>query len=598
MSFFKGTVVAVFAVIAYLFLTSSPAKERKNVIEGNPDYEYDYIVIGAGSAGSVVSSRLAEDSENKVLLLEAGGHYDEMEEFHIPLKFAKTLRTKHDWAYFVEPQTSSSLGLNGKRAYWPRGKVLGGTGMINAMQYTRGSPFDYDEWVAAGCTGWGYKDVLPYFMQSEDLQIDSLKNSPYHSTGGPIGISEGYVTDLSEKFMEAGQSLGYEITDYNGEDQRGFSTVQKFIRNGVRSSTGLDYVGKEKKNNLHVSLHSFVTKIDIQEKAAKGVYFIKNGRKLYAKARKEIVLSAGALSSPKILMLSGVGPKEQIKSFNIPIQADLPVGQNLQDHQVVFLLTNINRPLSITQSVEDSIWNKLNYAIRGQGPFATPGLDTSAFIHIDRSMEGRTHPDIQIIFWAKLLRDNIVNYNDKVAKEFFEHDPNQHGFTTVMCTARPFSKGVIKLKSADPFDDPLIDSQYYTDKRDIDAMIGGIRVWEKLMETPVMTQLGASVNRMKLSICSHLEFQSDAYWECFIRHLSVTEYHHSGTCKMGPAKDSRSVVDPQLRVIGIKNLRVVDASVFPNITSGNINAPTIMIAEKAADLIRGKDTVSHLRRKL
>ncbi|XP_052774339.1 glucose dehydrogenase [FAD, quinone]-like [Mya arenaria] len=597
MAYLQVVAVAVVAVIAYMFMTSSQVKERKNVIDGNPDSEYDYIVIGAGSAGSVVSSRLAEDSGNKVLLLEAGGHFDESEEFQIPLKWPKAMRTKHDWAYFTEPQKSSSLGLNGTRGYWPRGKVLGGSSIMNCMQYTRGSPFDYDEWAAAGCTGWGYKDVLPYFMKSEDLQIDSLKKSPYHSTGGPIGISHSYVTDLNEKVLEAGKSLGYEITDYNGEDQRGFSIIQKFIRNGVRSSTGLEYIGKEKKKNLHVSLHSFVTKIDIQGKAAKGVCFIKNGRKLYAKARKEIVLSAGAVSSPKMLMLSGVGPKEQLKSFNIPVQADLPVGQNLQDHQMLFLFTNINKPLSITQSVEDSTWNKINYAIRGQGPLAMAGLDTSAFLHVDRSMEGRTYPDIQVIFWAYLFRDNIFNYNDKVAKEFLEHDPNQHGFTTDICTTRPFSKGQIKLKSSDPFDDPVIDSQYYTDKRDIDVMIGGIRVWEKLMETPVMAQLGASVNRMKLSMCSHLEFRSDAYWECIIRHLSVTEYHHSGTCKMGPADDPRSVVDPQLRVIGIRNLRVADASIFPNVTSGNINAPTIMIGEKAADLIRGKDTVSHLRRK-
>ncbi|XP_052257333.1 glucose dehydrogenase [FAD, quinone]-like [Dreissena polymorpha] len=352
--------------------------------------------------------------------------------------------------------------------------------------------------------------------------------------------------------------------------------------------------------NLHVSLQSFATKVQIDEsdKTAKGVYYIKDGRKHYVKARREIILSGGTINTPQLLLLSGIGPSSHLKEKNIPVIADLPVGQNLQDHLYIPLLSHINQSLSITRDGVESYWMKLLYALLGKGIYSTSSLDTSAFLHLEKANVGKRYPDIQMIFFATLFSVNVLNYEGHIASALLNSDANQHGFTTALCLTRPFSRGQITLKSNDPFDHPTIDPKFLEDERDVKTLIGGIRIWEKLMETPDMKALGVDIDRMKMPFCSNHKFRSDEYWECLIRHIGITEYHHSGTCKMGPIDDPRTVVDPELRVKGIKSLRVADASVFPNVTSGNTNAPSIMVGEKAADLIRGKDTVSEFRRNI
>lgn len=576
-----------------------PNTSYSSIVTEEISDEYDYIVIGGGSAGSVVASRLSEDSDNSVLLLEAGAHFTGSPLTHIPFAWGPLEHTEYDWEFYTEEQTQCFKGMKGNKGYWPRGRVLGGTSILNGMQYTRGSKFDYDEWAADGCEGWSYKDVLPYFLKSEDIQIDQLKSSKYHSSGGPLAVSYSAPTELTDLFMKAGQELGYQITDYNGEDQEGFSVVQSTVRDGVRSSTSLEYLGKiGRRNNLDIAVEAYVSKINIEDGKAVGVFYIRNNKKQYVKAKKEVILSAGAINSPQLLMLSGIGPKEHLEELGIPVVKDLPVGKYLKDHQIMVLPSSINKPYGITKAQLISQWAQFQYDWFKSGPLANTGLDGSAFLHLDKTQRGKTYPDIQIIYFNFLLADNIYSFTDEVADEFLAKDDSLHGFSTVICTIHPYSTGILKLRSTDPFDPPLIDPQYYTDQRDIDIMTGGIRIWEKMTETNTFKDLGVDINQLKYKFCSEFEFRSDEYWECVIRHMSSTEYHHACTCRMGGDNDPLAVVDLQLRVKGIKGLRVVDASVFHNITSGNTNAPTIMIAEKASDMIRGKDTVSKYRKNL
>ena len=587
----QAVVVLIFALVLTFYTKTGPFK-RQPILTERLDEEYDYIVVGGGSAGSVVASRLSEDKGNKVLLLEAGSYWDENPWLHVPIKWLDLENTEYDWEYYSEPQNVSCLGMKDKRSFWPRGRVLGGCSMINAAMYTRGSRYEFDDWAASGCTGWSYKDVLPYFLKSEDIQIDELKSSKYHSTGGPLAVSGTKVTPLSDLYLKAGEEMGWKVNDYNGADQEGISRVQGTVRKGVRSSTGVEYLGNTAdRNNLHIVLRSHVSKVDIKKRRATGVYFIRDGRKYYVKAKKEVILSAGAIGSPQILMLSGIGPKKHLNELGIDVVADLPVGQNLKDHQMVFLFTRINSSYSITTSLQETLWSKLKYNVFGTGPRSIGGTEGTAFLYIDESRRGKHNAEIQWFLFSSFIQTNYYNFKDEVAKELLAPTAEEHGFNTAVVTTHPKSTGTIQLKSADPFDYPILDPQYLTDKRDINEFIAGIRMWENFMGTPTMKNLGVNIDQSKMSFCSQHEFRSDAYWECYTRHLAVTVYHHSCTCKMGAMNDPTAVVDPKLRVKEIKGLRVVDASIFPNVISGNTNAATIMVAEKAADLIRGIDSV-------
>lgn len=592
----SSLIVICTALLTYQVLNYSSIKREQMPTE-NVNKTYDYIVIGGGSAGSVVASRLAEDPGTSVLILESGAHFGDNPSFYKPPHWIDLLGSQFDWGYFTEPQENAFQGMKDNRGYWPRGRVFGGTGSINILQYTRGSSFDFDEWATNGCTGWSYKDVLPYFLKTEDMQIEEFKTSKYHNVGGELAVTGGDVGPLATVFRTAGQELGYKITDYNGEAQEGFSKIQFNIRNGVRSSSASEFF-KVKKNNIHISTESHVTKINIVKRKALGVYFVKEGRKRYVNATKEIILSAGSINTPQILMLSGMGPKNHLEKLGIPVVNDLPVGNNLQDHQQVCLCTTINKTYSLTPNVRNSFLNTVRYRLFGTGPQSIGGSDGSAFLHLDPSKQGQTYPDIQLVFYPSFIGKNIFNFKEHVAKEFLPSASDQHGFCVFTSLTHPRVRGTVKLKSADSFDYPLIDAQYLSDPKDVLDLIGGIRYWEQLMETSAFKELGVNISFMKKSFCSQHTFRSDKYWECFIRHTTYTQNHQTSTCKMGPIDREDTVVDVQLRVKGIDSLRVVDASVFPNITSGNTNAPTIMIAEKAADIIRGKLTVNHLKKSL
>ena len=590
--------VAIATVVSYL-IGVGPFSKMTSIVTENLDEEYDYIVVGGGAAGSVLASRLSEEKDNKVLLLEAGGHYDAEPAFRTPHNFFSLLQTEYDWGYYTVPQEISNFGMKDHRAYWPRGRVLGGSATINGAQYTRGSRHDFDEWAKAGCDGWSYKDVLPYFLKSEDIQIDELKESKYHSSGGPIAVSGGGATPLTDLFMQAGEELGYKITDYNGEDQEGFSRMQLTIRNGIRSNVGVEYLQHTAdRDNLHIGINSIVTKIQIENKSATGVYVIREGRKSLINARKEVILSAGAINSPQILMLSGIGPSEHLAELGIETVSDLPVGQNLQDHQVFFMNSVINASISITDEVKNSIWSKLKFYLFGKGPLTVSSVGGSAFLYLDESNRGKRSVELQLGFFTSLVDANKFNIKDELVDEYMTFEDNIHGITTCLANTRPRFRGELKLKSNDPFDHPSINPRYFSNKMDMFDLIRGVRLWEKIMQTPAFQSLGVKFEDTKISSCSQHLFRTDAYWDCFIRHIATTCYHPCCTVKMGAISNPSAVVDPQLRVKGVKGLRVVDTSVFPNVTAGNTQAPTVMVAEKAADMIRGIDSVSDFRRKL
>lgn len=590
---------AVTFILAFLihYYTRDLLSTRQHMGTGHIHDEYDYVVVGGGSAGSIVATRLSEDKETKVLLLEAGGHFDESPMMLIPLLWPTSLGTEHDWNYVTAPQKHSFWGLNENKTFWHGGRVLGGSGMLNLLMWVRGSVHDFDEWANNGCKGWSYADVLPYFLKSENMLVDDLMSSKYHTSGGPITVSESKVTPLSDLYMKAGKELGYKMSDYNGKEQEGFSRMQTNVRDGVRSSSGAEYLARATgRNNLHIALKSYVTKIKIETMKATGVYVIRNGRKQLIKVRKEIIVSAGAINTPKLLMLSGIGPKQHLEELGIKAVKDLPVGQNLQDHVMLNMYTGINSSLSLTAKRVHSLWSAINYKLFGKGPLSIGGGEAVAFLYSQEAMRTKTYADIQLIFYSNFLHDlSAFNLRKDVTNEYLAPTPNEEGFGVSVVPTHPQSRGSVKLRSSDPFDQPIIDPQYLIDIRDMRTMIAGLKLWEKLMETPTFQKLGTSINRSKMSFCYKHEFRTDAYWECHIRHLALSMSHHAGTCKMGHENDPTTVVDPSLKVKGIKGLRVVDASIFPNITGGNIYAPTLMIAEKASDMIRGIDSVQKFR---
>ncbi|XP_045167550.1 L-sorbose 1-dehydrogenase-like [Mercenaria mercenaria] len=580
--------IAVFVLIiavGYMFFGS---EKSVSVVVENVKDEYDFIVIGAGSAGSVIASRLSEKNNVSVLVLEAGGHYDRDPIINVPMYWFSYLKSDFAWDFKSEPQNESFLGLSGRKGSMNRGKLLGGTGSINACLYTRGSPFDFDEWETKnGCKGWGYKDLLPYFKKAEDIRINKLMKSEFHGTGGPIAVSEPVVTPLKEIFIKAGREMGYEENDYNSNVQSGVSAAQLTIRNGVRSSTGQEYLVKiGKRKNLDLSLNSHVTKIDINNKVAKGVYFIKNGRKHYVRTRRDVIVSTGALNSPQLLMLSGIGPKAHLQDLGIPLIQDLPVGQTFDDHVGITLSATINQTLSVTKERIGSHWSAVEYSLFGTGPYSSSLTESTAFFHINKTMQGKARPDIQFILIGCMVSGNeIFNFNDSVADEIHCRIRDLPGFSVNILLLHPKSVGKVTLKSTDPFDSPIFELNHFSKEQDIEELLAGIRLFEVFTSTEIMKSIGTDISINKASFCSHHEFRSDDFWKCMIRHVGVNFSHTTSTCKMGPGNDQTSVVDLELKVHGIKGLRVCDASVLPTVTSGNPNAPIIAVAEKAADII-------------
>jgi choline dehydrogenase len=519
--------------------------------------EFDYIIVGAGSAGCVLAGRLSEDETARVLLLEAGGH-DRRFAIRTPAAFSKLFKTSFDWAFETEPQQN----LAGRRLYWPRGKVLGGSSSLNAMIYVRGHRADYDSWAAMGNIGWGYMDVLPYFKKSENQHRGA---SDFHGVGGPLDVSDlRTINPVSRAFLEAVAQAGERHNeDFNGAEQRGFGFYQVNQRAGRRWSAADAYLKPAmKRPNLTVLTASHVTRIETEGARATGIRYIRDGRSALAHASTEVVLAGGAVNSPQLLMLSGIGPAAALESLGIPVFADLPgVGRNLQDH--LFLPVAYECKKAITLDKAESAGNVLRYLLFKNGPLASNIAEAGGFTSI---RPGVSPPDLQFHFGPLYY----LNHG-------FER-PEGCGFTVGPTMIRPQSRGAILLRSPDAFAPPLIHPNYGQCVSDLRVLVEGIKRGREFANQRAFDEYRGREVR------PGLEVRSDEAIAAYVRVTAESTYHPVGTCRMGT--DEMAVVDPSLRVRGVERLRVADASVMPSIIGGNTNAPTVMIAEKAADLIR------------
>ncbi|KAG7204870.1 hypothetical protein KM043_005270 [Ampulex compressa] len=557
---------------------------------------YDFIIVGAGSAGAVVASRLSEIPDFKVLLIEAGPEENLVMDIPLTVPFLQ-YSDMINWKYLTAPSDRYCLGMKGKQCRWPRGRVMGGSSVLNYMIATRGHPTDYDRWAAMGNEGWAHKDVFKYFYKLESVQIPELRSDKrYRNTEGPMTISYAdYHTPLADAFVEAGRELGYPVVDYNGEHMMGFSLIQSTTHKGIRMSSNRAYLHRRHRKNLHVSKMSMVSKIliDPQSKRAVGVRFSKYGRTIEVFARKEVILSAGAIGSPQLLMLSGIGLKDHLRELGIPLIRDAPVGNNLMDHiaygGLAFL---VDQPVSLLPREIASLKNPYvkDYLQHGTGPLTDPGgCEALAFMDVDNRKNLNGRPNIELLFLGSSIYEQQAiltdfGFQDDVINMVVELQ-NMHTWGVFPMLLQPKSRGTIRLLSRDVNVKPRIQANYYDDPEDLRIMREGIKATIEISKTKAMQRFKSTLYNKTLPGCHGIS-DPDDYWDCHIRTNTATIYHYSGTCKMGSENDTSAVVNPRLKVIGIKGLRVVDASIMPEIISAHPNIPVYMIAEKASDMIK------------
>jgi choline dehydrogenase len=530
---------------------------------------YDYIIVGAGSAGCVLAHRLSALHALRVLLIEAGGS-DRHPMIHMPAGIALLAGNRRiNWRY----RTESEPELAGRRLYWPRGKVLGGSSSINAMCYTRGHSQDYDEWAAVTTPAWSYAAVLPYFLRSEDHHGSGEHG--YHGHGGPLSVEDlRFRNPLSAVFVAAGVARGLPRNeDFNGRHQRGVGFYQVTQRNGRRSSAATAYLSPARqRRNLTIRTDSLATRVLFSGERACGVEFHHAGKLEQVRATREVLLCAGTIGSPQLLLLSGVGPAAELEALGIRVTADRrEVGRNLQDHLDFCTLNQCPEPITYDFTRAQAFAVGLRYFLTRSGPGVSNVAEAGAFVHTSLAPDER--PDVQLHF---------------VPAQLDEHGRNRlpgHGFTVHACVLRPASRGTLTLRSARAADPPRIQPRYLSEPHDLEVLLEGMRISRDIIAA-------APFARFRGRELFPGEGRSTrAELEATVRRKAETIYHPAGTCRMG--RDDSAVVDPELRVQGIEGLRVVDASVMPRLVGGNTNAPTIMIAEKAADMIlRGPDSAS------
>ena len=527
---------------------------------------FDYVIVGGGSAGCVVAARLAEDPGVRVLLLEAGPDGSGVDEVRVPAAFSRLFRSQYDWNYVTLPQERA----DGRPVYWPRGKVLGGSSAINAMVYIRGNPDDYDLWRSSyGCAGWGYKDLVPYFRRAED---NERGESSYHGTGGPLSVQDlRHKSEHAKLFVEAAVQRGAAANDdFNGPQQEGVGFYQVTQRDGVRCSAADAYLAK-KPQNLTVITNALATGLVIEGGRAAGVTYLREGREETARAEAEVILAAGAVGTPQLLMLSGIGPADHLREHGIYVIADMPaVGANLIDHPCVPVIWSTPSVKGLWESTRNRDFAR--WRLTHKGPLTSNLAEAGGFARSDPRLVA---PDLQWHVLPVAFREQGLT------------DAASRAMTVLVTLVDVASRGRLMLASRDPRHRPLIDPGYLCDVRDLNALTAGVRMARDYGSAEPLSKIIAA------ELAPGDGIHTDHELRDFIRRSVVTIYHPAGTCAMGgdvgkSASGYDSVVDPQLRVRGIKGLRIVDASVMPTLPRGNTNAPVIAIAERAADLIAGR----------
>jgi len=529
----------------------------------------DYVIVGAGSAGCAIAFRLTE-AGHKVTILEFGGH-DRSPLIQMPAALSYPMNMeRYDWGYWSEPEPH----LAGRKLACPRGKVIGGSSSINGMVYVRGHAKDFDTWAEMGASGWSYSDILPYYRRLEKLDYaGSEEVENLRGINGPLNITKGKrMNPLTLAFEKAGAQAGYQSTpDYNGKQQEGFGPMDQTIKNGLRWSSAKAYLKPAIQSGNCQVIRGLATKIIIENSQATGVEYTQGNKKSVLSASKEVIISASAINSPKLLLLSGIGPAAELKSKGITVVANRPgVGKNLQDHLELYIQMASKKPVSLYKywNPVGKAWVGLRWFISKSGPGASNQFESAAFI---RSKAGVEYPDIQYHFLPLAVR-----YDGKLPVK-------GHGFQAHVGPMRSQSRGYVTLRSSDPKEPPKIQFNYMSHESDWIDFRNCIRLTREIFSQPAFEPFAKS------EISPGKEIQSDEQLNDFIRDNVESAYHPCGTCKMGDKSDPMSVVDPETRVIGVNKLRVADSSIFPQITNGNLNAPSIMVGEKASDHILGKD---------
>ena len=556
-------------------------RSTKSTRDGELAAEYDYIVVGAGSAGCAVAARLADDPRVTVALLEAGPD-DHHPSVWAPIGLAATVKRAgpRNYAYYTEPQPA----MNGRPSYQPRGRGLGGSSSINGMVYVRGHHSDYDEWASLGCTGWGYDDVLPYFRRSECNQRHlGSSRDPWHGGEGPLRVSDLRTPNpFSLRFVEAAQQAGFPLNaDFNGPDQEGAGLYQVTQHNGERWNSARAYLHRGDasdaglnggRRNLDVLTDTQALRVVFEGRRAAGIHVVRAGVTQTLRARREVVLSCGTFNSPQLLMASGIGPAEHLRGLGIDVVQDLRgVGENLQDHLDVI----VNKQLKSNDLYGYSAGGALRlmseilrYRRDRTGMVSSNFAEAGAFVKSRRDL---AIPDLQLVFVLALLGDRNGTKRSKLG----------HGYSCHAYILRPESRGHVRLRTADMRDAPLIDPRFLSAEADMDGLVAGVRIVRRIFAQPALAEAGG---KEMLTDEFGPDDSNEAAIRAFVRSQADSVYHPVGTCKMGV--DAMAVVDPSLRVYGIEGLRVADASIMPTLIGGNTNAPAIMIGEKAADLIR------------